>query len=79
MARPPVTEGDPREAIASGTPVVATPHGGLPETVTDGVTGYLVEGVEAMAEAIRRAPRASFTPTCWRKARRCSPTPSASS
>jgi glycosyltransferase involved in cell wall biosynthesis len=30
------------EAAASGTPVVATRHGGIPEAVEDGTSGYLV-------------------------------------
>nr|WP_179389175.1 glycosyltransferase [Psychromicrobium silvestre] len=44
------------EAEASGTPVVATRVGGLPEAVRDGETGILVDGlsIEAWAEALVR-------------------------
>lgn len=44
-----------REAAAAGTPVIAFPRGALRETVEDGRTGFLVEGVAAMADAIGRA------------------------
>ena len=43
------------EALAAGTPVIAYPSGALPEIVEHGRTGFLVEGPEAMAQAIRRA------------------------
>jgi glycosyltransferase involved in cell wall biosynthesis len=51
------TEGLPvaiLEAMASGLPVVSTRHSGIPEAVTDGVTGLLVEerDVDAMARAM---------------------------
>src|SRR5215471_3343508 len=42
------------EAAASGTPVVAFPRGALPEIVEDGLTGFLVDGVEGAIEALRR-------------------------
>jgi len=42
------------EALASGTPVVATPRGAAPEIVDEGVTGYLREGQEALAVALGR-------------------------
>jgi glycosyltransferase involved in cell wall biosynthesis len=37
------------EAAASGVPVVATRHGGIPEAVEDGTTGYLVPERDASA------------------------------
>jgi glycosyltransferase involved in cell wall biosynthesis len=40
------------EAIACGTPVIAYGHGALPEVVSHGLTGFIVSGVEEMAEAI---------------------------
>lgn len=45
------------EAIAAGTPVVATTVGGLPEVVQDGVTGVLVPPgrPDALADGIARA------------------------
>ena len=44
------------EAMAAGTPVVATRVGGLPEVVLDGETGLLVEpgSPEALAHAVLR-------------------------
>lgn len=41
------------EALAAGVPVVAFANGALPEIIQDGRTGFLVDGPEAMAEAIR--------------------------
>jgi glycosyltransferase involved in cell wall biosynthesis len=40
------------EAMASGTPVIAYPRGSVPEVLEDGVTGRLVEGIEAAAAAV---------------------------
>ena len=42
------------EALAVGTPVIAYRSGALPEIVEDGVTGFLVNNVEEMADAIHR-------------------------
>jgi glycosyltransferase involved in cell wall biosynthesis len=41
------------EAMACGTPVIAFPSGALSEIVEHGRTGYLVNDVHEMAEAIR--------------------------
>ncbi len=40
------------EALACGTPVIATPCGSVPEVITDGVTGFIAAGEEGMARAI---------------------------
>jgi glycosyltransferase involved in cell wall biosynthesis len=44
------------EALACGTPVVATPVGSVPEIVEDGVTGYLARRPEGLVRGIRQAP-----------------------
>jgi glycosyltransferase involved in cell wall biosynthesis len=43
------------EALSCGTPVVAFPNGALPEIIDHGRTGFLVNDVAEMAEAIRAA------------------------
>jgi glycosyltransferase involved in cell wall biosynthesis len=42
----------PVEAMACGTPVIAFPYGAMTEIVIDGVNGYQVADVAAMAEAM---------------------------
>jgi glycosyltransferase involved in cell wall biosynthesis len=44
------------EALATGTPVVATPVGSAPELVDDGVTGYLRTSLSQLAAALLDAP-----------------------
>lgn len=41
------------EALACGTPVVATPCGAAPEIVDDGMTGFLRAGEEELVDAVR--------------------------
>jgi len=41
------------EAMLSGCPVVAYPRGSAPELVEQGVTGFLVDSLDEMAEVIR--------------------------
>jgi glycosyltransferase involved in cell wall biosynthesis len=42
------------EALATGTPVVATALGSMPELLEDGVTGFLVPDVEGAVTAVTR-------------------------
>lgn len=45
------------EAMACGTPVIAYPHGSVPEVIEDGVTGFIVEDTEGAARALRAISR----------------------
>jgi glycosyltransferase involved in cell wall biosynthesis len=45
------------EALAAGTPVVATPAGAAPEIVDDGVTGFLRDDIGSLAAVLPRAAR----------------------
>jgi glycosyltransferase involved in cell wall biosynthesis len=47
------------EAMACGTPVIAYRHGSVPEVLEDGVTGWIVEGMEEAVQAVERVPRLS--------------------
>jgi glycosyltransferase involved in cell wall biosynthesis len=42
------------EAMACGTPVIARRRGSMPELIEDGVTGFLVDGVDDAVAAIAR-------------------------
>jgi glycosyltransferase involved in cell wall biosynthesis len=44
------------EALACGTPIISCPRGALPEIVRSGTDGFLVNGVDEAAQAIRRLP-----------------------
>lgn len=50
-------EGTPnvlKEAMAMGLPVISTPHGGIPELIEDGISGFLVpeRDADAIAEKL---------------------------
>jgi glycosyltransferase involved in cell wall biosynthesis len=42
------------EAMACGTPVVAWPHGSVPEIIEPGVTGFLVNSIEEAVQAVQQ-------------------------
>ncbi|WP_104173850.1 glycosyltransferase family 4 protein [Arthrobacter sp. Y81] len=43
------------EALAAGTPVVATRRGSAPEIISDGETGFLADSLQGLAESLRGA------------------------
>ena len=47
------------EAMACGTPVIAYPRGSVPEVMQDGVSGFVVEGVDEAVAAVQRVPTLS--------------------
>jgi glycosyltransferase involved in cell wall biosynthesis len=40
------------EAMACGTPVIAFPHGSVPEVIDEGVTGFIVKDLNGMKDAV---------------------------
>jgi glycosyltransferase involved in cell wall biosynthesis len=47
------------EALACGTPVIAYRRGAVPEVLEDGITGFIVEGLEDAVRAVERIPTLS--------------------
>jgi len=43
------------EAMACGTPVIATRRGSMPELIDHGVTGFLVDSIEEAIRAVEMA------------------------
>jgi glycosyltransferase involved in cell wall biosynthesis len=62
------------EALASGTPVIAFPSGAAPELVDDGATGFLVDDVDEMADAVGRLQEIDPL-TCRRQVAECCDAP----
>jgi glycosyltransferase involved in cell wall biosynthesis len=56
------------EAMAAGTPVVATPRGAMPELIEPGLTGFLAESEDDLVRAVQQA-RALDRAACRRFAR----------
>jgi glycosyltransferase involved in cell wall biosynthesis len=44
------------EAMACGTPVIGLRRGSVPEVVEDGITGYVVDDLEGLINAVARIP-----------------------
>lgn len=57
------------EALLSATPVIAFRRGGMPEGITDGLTGFLCDTAEEMAAAVRRLPEIDRA-ACYREGMR---------
>ena len=47
------------EAMACGTPVIARPMGSVQEVIEDGVSGYIVDGLEGAVEAVKQVENIS--------------------
>jgi glycosyltransferase involved in cell wall biosynthesis len=47
------------EALACGTPVIAFRNGAVPEVLTDGLTGFVVDGVDEAVRAVGRVSELS--------------------
>jgi starch synthase len=62
------------EAMACGTPTVASDAGAMASVVEDGVSGFLFQRAEpaALADAVRRAAAAWRDPARWRDMQRAS-------
>jgi glycosyltransferase involved in cell wall biosynthesis len=54
------------EAMACGTPVIATARGSVPEVVADGETGFICRTVAEMIEAVKSVPGID-RPACRRR------------
>ena len=53
------------EALACGTPVIGWRNGSVPEVITDGVTGFVVDSIEQAVQAVERVASLSRR-TCRR-------------
>jgi colanic acid/amylovoran biosynthesis glycosyltransferase len=56
-----------QESLASGTPAIVTNHAGLPEIVTDGITGYIVNEGDHTGMGEKITSMARIAPDDYRK------------